>query len=156
VRVLALLLRLGAKFAAGLSFLVVLARRAATINFHSEVVPAPPSAALNHPHKVHCGQPRTRVKIYPAIRDLDPSNRTARSNPARAVVPSSETHSKASRAPLITLPYYQDHLPGHLYRRTHRATRPLPFYPSRALLHVRCASRRKTGSFRLPYLPNRS
>jgi hypothetical protein len=114
-------------------------------------VPAPSAAALVRPYNAQSVDGRRRQgQDLPATRDLGPSKScTVRSNPARAVVPLRHPpQSRASRAPLITLPYSQDYLSGHLHCRTRfrlRATRPFQSYPSRTPFpRALCAARLNT------------
>jgi hypothetical protein len=133
------------------SSLVVWARTFATINSSSEVSPcAISSSACPTLQRTTCGRspaPGSRPSSYVGLGTLESC--TVRSNPARAVVPlPNPLQSRASRAPLITLPYSQDYPSGHLHCRTRfrfRATRPFQFYPSRAPFpRALCAARLNT------------
>jgi hypothetical protein len=133
------------------SSLVVRARTFATINSSSEVSPcAISSCACPTLQRITCGRlsaPGSRPSSYAGLGTLESC--TVRSNSARAVVPlSNPPRSRASRAPLITLPYSQGYPSSHLRCRTRfrfRATRPFQFYPSRTPFpRALCAARLNT------------
>jgi hypothetical protein len=132
----------------GRSSLVVRARTFATINSSNEVCPcAIKTCACPTLQRTTCGLPSapgSRSSSYAGLGTLEACRvRSVQSSASCHPLPN-PTQSRASRAPLITLPYSQDHLSSHLHCRTRfrlRATRPFQFYPSRTPFHVRCALR---------------
>jgi hypothetical protein len=146
---LASLLRRGAKsVAVPSSWTCWLDRPQQSSNLHSEAFPAPlPTASILG----HCGQQSVPGIYLSSHTELGPVKPHSSVHCSTSCGSLSETHSRASRAPLITLPYYQDYLAGHSDCRTRlrsRATRPLPFYPSRSPSpRALCVARFNTRSF---------
>jgi hypothetical protein len=126
----AAILRRGAKPVAGpSSWSCWLDRLQQSSNPYSEVVPAPLPIA---PILGHCGQPSVPRIYLSSHTELGPFKPHSSVHCSTSCGSLSETHSRASRAPLITLPYYQDYLAGHSDCRTRlrsRATRPLSTLP---------------------------
>lgn len=138
MKALALLLRLGAKSVEGRFPVFLLSGRAATINFHSR-------SSLHHHHlRLSAVRTCTAVSRAPGSRDFQPYG-TWTLKPHSSVQSTTSCsshvgrHSRAHRAPLISLPYYRDHLPVATCSVAHAASSapasalPLPSSPPRAL-----------------------
>lgn len=125
--------------------------------FPFQVVPAPPSSALIRRQNVHCGQPRPRVKRFPAIRDLDPQ--TAQLGPIHHELqfPRRKAQQGAS-SPVDQFAILPGSFAcGHLLCRTRREQRAR-FSSTPPELSSTCTVRREDKHFlnRSSYLPNRN